>query len=55
MTTMLAAAADMENSEQYRLLLHSLTHEHTHVNVERHLMLLQKWIRDNDEGYARHY
>ena len=43
---------DMDDNEQYRLLIHSLTHEHTHANGARHLLLLQKWIRDNEEGWV---
>lgn len=43
-------AQEQESQEQYRLLLHSLTHEDTISNVERHVLVISKWLRDNDEG-----
>ena len=50
---MQAISSDVDSNEQYKLLIHSLTHEHTQVNGERHLLLMQKWIRDNEEGYVK--
>ena len=47
---MTSRAREMETQEQYRLLLHSLTHEDTETNVERHVLVISKWLRDNDEG-----
>ena len=41
---------EQETQEQYSLLLHSLTHEDTVSNVERHVLVISKWLRDNDEG-----
>ena len=50
---MQAISSDVDSSEHYKLLIHSLTHEHTQANGERHLLLMQKWIRDNEEGYVK--
>ena len=47
---MTSRAREMETQEQYRLLLHSLTHEDTEMNIERHVLVISKWLRDNDEG-----
>jgi hypothetical protein len=41
---------DTESYEHYRLLIHSLTHEHAQANSDRHALLIEKWIRDNEEG-----
>lgn len=48
---MLTNLIDIEGYEHYRLLIHSLTHEHAQDNSDRHLLLIEKWIRDNEEGY----
>lgn len=50
LSVMLPAQTDVDSHHQYALLIHSLTHEHTQSNVERHVLLIQKWIRDNDDG-----
>lgn len=47
------ATSDVDSSEEYKLLIHSLTHEHTQFNGGRHLLLMQKWIRDNEEGSVK--
>jgi hypothetical protein len=36
--------------ENYQLLLHSLTHDHTESNVDRHVLLFEKWCRDYVDG-----
>ena len=36
--------------EAYVLLLHSLTHDHTADNYERHCLLFDKWCRDYADG-----
>ena len=35
----------------YELLIHSLTHEHSNKNFDRHLLLFQKWCRDYNDGF----
>ena len=37
--------------QQYELLIHALSHEHTRENIDRHALALEKWIRDYDEGF----
>jgi hypothetical protein len=35
---------------QYGILLHSLHHEDNVANIERHILVLEKWTRENVEG-----
>jgi len=35
----------------YELLLHTLSHEDTRSNIDRHALSLQKWLRTYEEGY----
>ena len=39
-----------QEEEAYVLLLHSLTHEDTEENFDRHCLLFEKWCRDYSEG-----
>ena len=48
--TMTTRSRELETQEQYRLLLHSLTHEDTESHVDRHVLVISKWLRDNDDG-----
>ena len=47
---MTTRSRELETQEQYRLLLHSLTHEDTESHVDRHVLVISKWLRDNDDG-----
>lgn len=38
------------NASYYESLLHSLQHEHTKGNVERHVLSLEKWCRTFADG-----
>lgn len=42
--------ATSAEEEAYILLIHSLTHDHTSENYERHCLLFEKWCRDYTEG-----
>jgi hypothetical protein len=35
---------------QYGILLHALQHEDNVSYVDRHILVLEKWIRENVEG-----
>lgn len=36
--------------EEYELLLHSLSHSDVGDNLDRHVLLIEKWCRDNVNG-----
>lgn len=39
-------------AQQYELLIHSLSHGHTKMNFDRHVLLFDKWTRDYKDGYV---
>jgi hypothetical protein len=43
--------AGIEAEERYKLLIHSLIHEHTCTFFDRHVLLLEKWCRDYYDGF----
>lgn len=43
--------AGIEAEERYKLLIHSLIHEHTCTFYDRHVLLLEKWCRDYYDGF----
>ena len=46
------SALHAEQSRQYySVLLHAVAHEDNKDNIERHALVLDKWIRENAEGY----
>ena len=46
------SALNAEKSRQYySVLLHAIAHEDNKDNIDRHALVLDKWIRENAEGY----
>jgi hypothetical protein len=39
-----------QGNESYDILIHALTHEDNKENIDRHILILEKWLRENNEG-----
>jgi hypothetical protein len=44
-------SAGVAAQKQYDVLIHAISHEHTKDNFDRHVLVLEKWLRDYQNGF----
>jgi hypothetical protein len=41
----------LSSQKEYEVLIHAISHEHTRDNFDRHVLVLEKWLRDYEKGF----
>ena len=39
-----------KSADKYEIIIHSLFHKDNKENIDRHLLILEKWLRESEEG-----
>ena len=46
-----ASLKAQQSAKEYEILIHAISHEHTKSNIDRHVLVLEKWLRDYTKGF----